>query len=53
MVQRCTACDHTRHPPAPVCPECRSTEADWLEGPEGRIDHNIFKPDALRRMGRR
>jgi hypothetical protein len=29
VVQRCTACDHTRHPPAPVCPECRSDEAGW------------------------
>ena len=28
-------------------------EADWLAGPEGRIDHNMFKPDSLRRMGRR
>jgi uncharacterized OB-fold protein len=31
VVQRCTACQHTRHPPAPVCPECRSDEADWQE----------------------
>jgi uncharacterized OB-fold protein len=31
VVQRCTACAHTRHPPAPVCPECRSDDADWLE----------------------
>jgi uncharacterized OB-fold protein len=29
VVQRCTACGHTRLPPAPLCPECRSTEADW------------------------
>lgn len=29
VVQRCTACGHTRLPPAPVCPECRSAEADW------------------------
>ena len=21
VVQRCTDCEHTRHPPAPVCPE--------------------------------
>jgi hypothetical protein len=28
-------------------------EADWLAGQEGRIDPNIFKPDSLRRMGRR
>jgi hypothetical protein len=31
VVQRCAACDHTRHPPAPVCPECRSEAAEWLE----------------------
>ncbi len=31
VVQRCTACEHTRHPPAPVCPECRSAGADWKE----------------------
>ncbi len=31
VVQRCTACGHTRLPPAPVCPECRSAEADWKQ----------------------
>ncbi|MBW2241298.1 MAG: Zn-ribbon domain-containing OB-fold protein [Deltaproteobacteria bacterium] len=31
VVQRCTSCEHTRHPPAPLCPECRSTEADWKQ----------------------
>jgi hypothetical protein len=29
VVQRCTGCGHTRLPPAPVCPECRSADADW------------------------
>lgn len=33
VVQRCTACGHTRLPPAPVCPECRSDAADWQEVP--------------------
>jgi uncharacterized OB-fold protein len=33
VVQRCTACDHTRLPPAPVCPECRSDASDWQEVP--------------------
>jgi uncharacterized OB-fold protein len=33
IVQRCTACQHTRLPPAPVCPECRSADADWQEVP--------------------
>ena len=29
VVQRCTACGHTRLPPAPVCPECRSADCEW------------------------
>jgi uncharacterized OB-fold protein len=33
VVQRCTTCEHTRHPPAPLCPECRSTESDWDQLP--------------------
>ena len=31
VVQRCSDCQHTRHPPAPVCPECRSHASDWQE----------------------
>ncbi len=31
VVQRCASCGHTRLPPAPVCPECRSSESDWKE----------------------
>jgi uncharacterized OB-fold protein len=31
VVQRCTACEHTRLPPAPVCPECRSADSDFME----------------------
>jgi len=31
VVQRCAACGHTRLPPAPVCPRCRSVESDWKE----------------------
>jgi len=33
VVQRCTACGRTRLPPAPICPECRSADADWPELP--------------------
>lgn len=33
VVQRCTSCDQTRHPPAPVCPACRSEDSDWREVP--------------------
>lgn len=31
VVQRCGGCGHTRLPPAPVCPECRSADADWKQ----------------------
>ena len=31
VVQRCAACGHTRLPPAPICPECRSAEASWQQ----------------------
>jgi uncharacterized OB-fold protein len=31
VVQRCTSCQRTRLPPAPLCPQCRSVEADWQE----------------------
>jgi uncharacterized OB-fold protein len=31
VVQRCTSCEHTRLPPAPICSECRSTDSDWKE----------------------
>lgn len=31
VVQRCTSCQHTQLPPAPVCSECRSTDFDWKE----------------------
>ena len=33
VVQRCSDCGHTRLPPAPICPECRSDAADWQEVP--------------------
>jgi len=31
VVQRCTSCEHTRLPPAPICPECRSADSAWKE----------------------
>ena len=31
VVQACGACGHTRLPPSPVCPECRSDLAHWRE----------------------
>ncbi len=33
VVQACAACKATRLPPAPICPECRCDESDWLEVP--------------------
>lgn len=29
VVQRCAACGRTRLPPAPVCADCQSPDADW------------------------
>lgn len=31
LVQRCRACGRTRLPPRPLCPECRSFDAEWVE----------------------
>ncbi|MHB8594306.1 MAG: Zn-ribbon domain-containing OB-fold protein [Acidimicrobiales bacterium] len=31
VVQRCTACGHTRHPPGPLCPACRADGAQWAQ----------------------
>jgi uncharacterized OB-fold protein len=31
VVQRCAGCGHTRLPPAPVCPGCRSADAYWKQ----------------------
>lgn len=33
VVQRCTRCATTRHPPGPLCPSCRSTSAEWADLP--------------------
>lgn len=31
VVEQCKDCEHTRLPPSPVCPECRSDECEWKE----------------------
>jgi 3-oxo-4,17-pregnadiene-20-carboxyl-CoA hydratase alpha subunit len=31
LIQRCTACGALRHPPGPMCPECRSLAWDTIE----------------------
>jgi uncharacterized OB-fold protein len=33
VVERCTGCGATRHPPGPVCPRCRATSSEWAELP--------------------
>jgi uncharacterized OB-fold protein len=33
VVQRCTDCGQTRHPPGPICPRCRSTASEWFDLP--------------------
>lgn len=30
-VQHCTDCSHSTLPPAPICPQCRSSAFEWLE----------------------
>ena len=32
--QRCAACRRFRHPPTPVCPQCRSFESEWVRAPD-------------------
>lgn len=31
VVPRCGRCDHFRMPPTAYCPECQSTDIDWVE----------------------
>jgi uncharacterized OB-fold protein len=31
LIQRCADCKELRHPPAPMCPHCRSTEWNTVE----------------------
>ena len=31
LIQRCSACGALRHPPGPMCPQCRSTDWDTVE----------------------
>lgn len=33
VVQQCGECGEYRHPPKPVCPNCRSTDIEWAELP--------------------
>ncbi|HUI27753.1 MAG TPA: OB-fold domain-containing protein, partial [Candidatus Kryptonia bacterium] len=29
-LQRCRGCGTVRHPPRPMCPQCTSTEYEWM-----------------------
>ena len=31
MIQRCKECDTSRFSPRPMCPECNSTNAEWIK----------------------
>ncbi|AZG45495.1 MULTISPECIES: Zn-ribbon domain-containing OB-fold protein [Gordonia] len=31
VAPKCSACGHFRLPPTPYCPECQSTDVDWVE----------------------
>ena len=31
LLQKCGGCGVYRHPPAPICPECLSTQHEWVE----------------------
>jgi len=33
VVQVCDVCDRPRHPPAPICPRCRSTASHFVDHP--------------------
>ena len=30
LLQRCSTCQTYRHPPNPICPECLSSEHEWV-----------------------
>lgn len=33
VVQQCGECGERRHPPKPICPNCRSFDVEWAELP--------------------
>lgn len=56
MIQRCASCGALRHPPAPMCPRCQSTERDALAvSGRGRLhswilSHHPSAPDDAPRV---
>jgi uncharacterized OB-fold protein len=50
LLQRCTVCSTFRHPPSPICPNCLSSEHEWLEATgHGRIYTFVIVRESLRR----
>ncbi|GAA4883449.1 bifunctional MaoC family dehydratase N-terminal/OB-fold nucleic acid binding domain-containing protein [Ferrimonas pelagia] len=41
LIQRCTSCDTLRHPPAPMCPSCRSLQHDAIEASGKGVVHSF------------
>jgi uncharacterized OB-fold protein len=38
LVPKCADCGYARWPPGPMCPQCQSTETDWIEASgEGQV----------------
>lgn len=31
LLQQCTRCQRYRHPPSPICPDCLSSEHEWVQ----------------------
>ena len=46
-LQRCDDCARFRYPPAPVCPECLSERATWINGANIPIDGAQGRPSAF------
>jgi uncharacterized OB-fold protein len=56
VVQRCTGCGQTRHPPGPTCPACHGFAHEWHEV-SGRgtvytytVVHRAFVPSLAARL---
>lgn len=56
VVQRCTGCGRTRHPPGPTCPACHAFDHEWQEL-SGRgtvytytLVHRAFVPSLAARL---
>ena len=44
LIQRCAACGALRHPPRPMCPQCRSLEWDTLESSGRGMVYSFVMP---------